>query len=238
MKLLKLTPEFVVEAVSNVIVVAAAMAGGPVSALSAVFLLDFVLGFDSTGQATVVVPKNSWIDFGKEERRVDRFWTRGYARYSKSEEFYNVKLRHSVERILGIVRGLVLGTAFPVVGSWANAGLSSIEYLSEAFPEEIEAPQNPWFKTQSYNCTNRITVPWDLALTNVRGIDIQIPVDLTDGDYIGIYSNFTAYSTWKSVLNVNIPFVREHGNFEVAGAFREGGPLDTDQGPPTCERPK
>ena len=239
LSLLNSSGEFVtrvVEGVSTVITIAAAVAGGPVSALSAVFLLDFVLGFDSIGQVTVVVPKYTWIDFDNERREIDRFWTRGYANYSKFQEADQVQIRLAAEQVIDVAIEVTLGSALPVVGSWLNAGLGSVEYLSEAFPEEFQGPQSAWFKEQSYNCTNRITVPWDLALINARGIDIQFPIDFAHGDYIGVYSNFTTYSTWKSVLNVNIPFVREHGEFEVTGEFRAGEPLNTDVNPPICDR--
>ncbi len=216
-------------------------------AIASIVILDSALGFDGTGEVTVSVPKTAWIDYEDARVLAKRWWRSpgdgvqiGYNPMDEeNQEAFQIAgaaaayaVSHGKVHVLHLV-GLV-----PILGdgaSWAiNLAIESAEFASDIsyiVDEEIEGSKNSWLNPSSHNCTNKITIPWNLGIANTRGIEVQVPIYLSDNDYVSIYSDFTRSATRHVLLDVNLPFVRERGEFEIYDV------LDTGRGEnaPRCD---
>ena len=191
--------------------------GGPVGPLVPVLLIDAILAFDGYGQITIAVPNSVWVEFGQGRNLLTKKWLSDEHKPYTLENERNTQLFAAT---FGLVSSLI-----PGIGHAILAG----EYLSVWLDEEYPSPQDPLFSPQYRNCTTRIQVPWNFWMAPYRGIMTQIPLQLTGDEYIAITGHFSTISTWKQLADINIPFVRERGFFEIGDA------LGTGKEPPPCE---
>ena len=212
-----------------------------VGALVSVLLVDAILAFDGFGQITIAVPNTVWVEFEQERNLQTNRWLDGFSLFEGYSEFTLVDEREArlttesvVFRIeaLKIVTETTISHLLPgsgIVFAAVNLALLSAEYASVWFEEDYPAPSDSLFSPRYRNCTTLIQVPWNFWMAPYRGVMTQIPMKLTGDEYIAIVGDFTTISTWKHLANINIPFVRERGFFEIGDA------LGTGKEPPPCE---
>ena len=207
--------------------------------IASLLIIDASLGFDGEGKVAIAVPRSAWIEYSDKERRVKRWWRSDYVEFTDEDEHGNVYFssvaEFAVDSFVGI--GLDGIGVVPIVGDAAGLviglALDTVEFysdLSYLLNEELTGPRDNWLMPQSYNCTNRITVPWDIGYENVRGIEITVPIHLSDDDYVAIYSDFTRLSTGNLLLHINWPFIRQSGEVEIRDVLKTG------ENSPTCDR--
>ena len=218
-------------------------------AIAALLLLDSGLGFDGEGHITVAVPRTAWIEHWNSTLLVKRWWGDGPTGYdyralgdNENKTYLTAGLAGELLVDFGINSILSAIGAVPVLGDVVQyamlVALDAAEIGSDIvhiWNDEQRGPEKTYLSPRSHNCTNRISVPWDLGIGNTRGIELNIPVALSDGDYIGVYADFTRTATSRVILDVNWPFIRERGEFEVGGEYRAGQPLQIREPVPPCD---
>ena len=188
----------------------------PVGPFIFILLIDAVLGFDGYGQITIAVPNSVWAEFGETRNLKTLKWLEDNHTEFALENERNAQL---FAETFGVAATLI-----PGIGHAIMLG----EYASVWFEEDFPTPQNPLFTPQYRNCTTLIQVPWNFWMAPYRGIMTKIPLKLSGDEYIAVTGDFSTISTWKQLANINLPFVRERGFFEI------GDVLGTGNLPPTC----
>ena len=144
-------------------------------------------GISGAGSVTVVVPRESWIDYegvSKWTRDTSgaewRLYPPGFERSAVgADETFN-----ALARQIPLVGNLMSFTDF-------------LSYIWFNSVETVESPNDPVFHADYQNCYSQITVPWFVsnvstvsAIDTVLGVRISIPVVVSDDDYAAFVSSF------------------------------------------------